>query len=42
MRYMGRIHRVEQEMARAEDYDFLLALCRHEIPKSEAEDLLVQ
>ena len=42
MRYMGMIHRVEQVMTRAEDYDFLLALCRNEIPRSKAEDLLVQ
>ena len=25
MRYMGMIHRLAQEMTRAEDYDFLLA-----------------
>ena len=42
MRYMGMIHRVEQVMTRAEDYDFLLALYRTEVPRSEAEGLLVQ
>ena len=42
MRCMGMIHRVEQVTTRAEDYEFLLALCNHEIPKSEADDLLAQ
>ena len=42
MIYMGMIHRVDQVMTWAEDYDFLLALCRHELPKSEAEDLLIR
>ena len=42
MRYMGMIHRVEQVTNRAEDYEYLLALCRNEIPKSEAQDPLVQ
>ena len=39
---MDMIHRVEQVITRAEDYDFLLALCRNEIPRSAADDLLVQ
>ena len=42
MRYLGMIHRLEQAMNRPEDYDYLLALCRNEIPKSEAQGLLVQ
>ena len=41
-RYLGMIHRLEHEKNRPEDYDYLLALCRREIPKSEASDLLVQ
>ena len=40
-RYLGMIHRMEQTMNRPEDYEYLLALCRNEIPKSEAQDLLV-
>ena len=40
-RYLGMIHRLEQTMTRPDDYEFLLALCRNEIPKSEAQDLLV-
>ena len=42
MVYVGMIYRVEYVMTRAEDYDFLLALCGHELPKSEAEDLLIR
>ena len=41
-RYLGIIQRQEHQMNRPEDYDYLLALCRSEIPKSEACDLLVQ
>ena len=41
-RYLGMIQRLEHEMNRTEDYDYLLALCRREIPKSEGCDLLVQ
>ena len=41
-RYLGMIQRQEHKMNRPEDYDYLLALCRSEIPKSEACDLLVQ
>ena len=41
-RYLGMIQRQEHEMNRPEDYDYFLALCRSEIPKSEAYDLLVQ
>ena len=41
-RHLGMIQRLEHEMNRPEDYDYLLALCRSEIPKSEACDLLVQ
>ena len=41
-RYLGMIQRPEHETNRPEDYDYLLALCRSEIPKSEASDLLVQ
>ena len=40
-RYLGMIHRMEQTMTRPDDYEYLLALCRNEIPKSEAQDLLV-
>ena len=40
-RYLGMIYRVEQTMTRPEDYEYLLALCRNEIPKAEANDLLV-
>ena len=40
-RYLGMIYRVEQAMTRPEDYEYLLALCRNEIPKAEAKDLLV-
>ena len=40
-RYLSMIQRLEHEMNRPEDYDYLLALCRSEIPKSEACDLLV-
>ena len=36
------IQRQEHEMNMPEDYDYLLDLCRSEIPKSEACDLLVQ
>ena len=43
-RYLGMIQRQEHEMNRPEDYDHLLAmtLCRSEISRSEACDLLVQ
>ena len=41
-RYLGMIQRLEHEMNRSEDYDHLLALCRSEIPQSEACALLVQ
>ena len=41
-RYLGMIQRLEHEVNRPEDYDSLLALCRSEILKSEACDLLVQ
>ena len=37
-RYLGRL---EHDLNRPEDYDYLLALCRSEIPRSEASDLLV-
>ena len=40
-RYLGMIYRVEQTMTRPSDYEYLLALCRNEIPKAEAQDLLV-
>ena len=39
---IGMMHRVEQVMNQAEDYEYLLALFMNEIPKSEAKDLLVQ
>ena len=39
MRYLGIIHTLEQAMNRPEDHDYLLALCKNEIPKSEARDL---
>ena len=41
-RYLGTIQRLEHEILRPEGYGYLLALCRSEIPKSEASDLLVQ
>ena len=43
-RYIGMIQRLVLEMNRPEDYDYLLALCSSEIPKSKAcdHDLLVQ
>ena len=41
-RYLGMIQLLEHEMNRPEDDDCPLALCRSEIPKSEACDLLVQ
>ena len=40
MRYLGW-SRLEQTMTRPDDYEYLLALCRNEIPKSEVHDLLV-
>ena len=42
MRYLSMIHRLGRQMNRPNDYEYLLALCRNEIPKSEAQDLLVQ
>ena len=41
-RYLTMIQRLEHEMNHPEDDDYLLALCRSEIPKSEASDVLVQ
>ena len=41
-RYLGMIQRQEHAMNRPANYDYLLALRRSEIPKSEACDLLVQ
>ena len=41
-RYLGMIFKLEHKMNRPKDYDCLLVLCRSEIPKSEASDLLVQ
>ena len=41
-RYLGMIHRLEHEIGRPEACDYLLALCRSEMPRSEATDLLVQ
>ena len=41
-RYLSMIQRLEHAINRPEDYDYLLALCRIEIPKSEACDLLVK
>ena len=40
-RYPSMIHRMEQAMNRPDDDEYLLALCRNEIPKEEAKDLLV-
>ena len=40
-RYLGMIHRMEQTMNRPDDYEYPLALCRNEIPKSEARNLMV-
>ena len=39
-RYLGMIHRMEQAMNRPDDYEYRLALCRNEMHKSEAHDLL--
>ena len=41
-RYISMICRLEHEMNRPHEYDYLLALCRSEIPKCEVSDLLVQ
>ena len=41
-RCLGIIHRATQVLYRAEDYKYVLASCRNEIPKSVAQDLLVQ
>ena len=41
-RYLGMIQRQDHKMDRPEDYDYLLALCRSEIPRSKACELLVQ
>ena len=41
-RHIGMICRLEHEMNCPQEYDYLLALCRSEIPKCEVSDLLVQ
>ena len=41
-RYLGMIQRQDHERNMPEDYGYLFVLCRSEIPKSEACDLLVQ
>ena len=40
-RFITFLYRVRHHMERAADYNYLMALCKHEIPKSEADDLLV-
>ena len=42
MRILGFIQRIEHHFERAEDYEYLLALARHEVPLREACDMLVQ
>ena len=39
---LGFIQRTEHHMERADDYEYLLAIARHEVPLREACDMLVQ
>ena len=41
-RMMGFIQRTEHDMTRADDYGYLLALAKHEVPLHGASDMLVQ
>jgi hypothetical protein len=42
VRILGFIQRHEHHMQRADDYEYLLAIARHEVPLREACDMLVQ
>ena len=39
---LGFIQRTERHSERAEDYEYLLALAKHEVPLREASGMLVQ
>ena len=39
---MGFITRTEHDMTQADDYEYLLALVKHEVPLHKASDMLVQ
>ena len=39
---MGFTQRTEHDVSRAGDYDYLLALAKHEVPLQGASDVLVQ
>ena len=39
---LGFLQRNEHELTRAEGYEYLLALGKHEVPLHEASDMLVQ
>ena len=39
---MGFMARTEHELTRADDYEYLLALAKHEVTLHEASDMLVQ
>ena len=41
-RLLGFLQRTEHELTRAEGYEYLLALAKHEVPLHEASDMLVQ
>ena len=40
--YLSMIHRLKHTMGHPGDYDYLLELCRSEIPTCEVSDLLAQ
>ena len=42
MRIVGFIQRTEHHMERDDDYEYLQAIAKHEIPLREASDMLVQ
>ena len=41
-RILWFIQRTEHHLERAEDYEYLLALAKHEVPLQEASDMMVQ
>ena len=41
-RMMGFIQRTGHDMTRADDYEYLMVLAKHEVPLHEASDMLVQ
>ena len=41
-RLLGFLQRTEHELTRAEDYEHLLALAKHEVPLHAVSDMLVQ